>query len=241
MTRMPVSSPWAPAAGCSETAGKPPISPSCCCSVHISSSVPCARASGASGCSVGEAGQARRPLVDLGVVLHRARAQRVEAAVDRVVEVREAHEVVHHGGLVDLGQRRRRAARRCSAGMPSSASAGAWGTLNEERPGACSSDERRLQVRPHAPSDGRSRGTSMGRGRLVARCGSVMPSTSAQAGHQALDVLVGGQLGGAEQQRVGEVRVVGIPARQRQAGQDALRRAAGRGRPRRRARARRTR
>ncbi len=52
-----------------------------------------------------EARQARRPLVDLGVVLHGARAERVEAAVDRVVEVRQVDEVADDLRLVELRQR----------------------------------------------------------------------------------------------------------------------------------------
>ena len=67
----------------------------------------------------GEAGQPGGPLVDLGVVLHRARAQRIEAAVDRVVELREADEVADDFGLGQLGQagRRRAQLRRGNAGQ----------------------------------------------------------------------------------------------------------------------------
>ena len=57
-----------------------------------------------------EAGQACGPLVDLGVVLHRARAERVEPRVDRVVELREVDVVADDLGLVELRQRRRRRA-----------------------------------------------------------------------------------------------------------------------------------
>jgi hypothetical protein len=49
--RMPVSSPWAPAAGWSVTACMPLISRRICSSSHRSCSVPCAMSSGASGCS----------------------------------------------------------------------------------------------------------------------------------------------------------------------------------------------
>ena len=42
-----------------------------------------------------EARQRRDALVDLRVVLHRARAERVEVRVDREVQLREAHEVAH--------------------------------------------------------------------------------------------------------------------------------------------------
>ena len=64
----------------------------------------------------------------------------------------------------------------CCAGMPSRASVGACGTLNEERPGAWSSDSSGCRSGPTA--DRRAFwGTRMGCGRLVARCGSVMPSS----------------------------------------------------------------
>ena len=42
---------------------------------------------------VGEAGQPRHLLVEPRVVLHRARAERVEAAVDRVILLRQAREM----------------------------------------------------------------------------------------------------------------------------------------------------
>src|SRR5690606_6575646 len=43
-----------------------------------------------------EARQTRHLLVEPRVVLHRARAQRIHAHVDRVVAPRQAHEVAHH-------------------------------------------------------------------------------------------------------------------------------------------------
>ncbi len=52
----------------------------------------------------GEAREAGRPLVHLGVVLHGARAERVEARVDRPVEVREVDVVADERRLVELGQ-----------------------------------------------------------------------------------------------------------------------------------------
>ncbi len=53
---------------------------------------------------LGEAEQAGRPLVDLGVELHGARAEGIEARVDVVVEVREVDEVADDLRLVELGQ-----------------------------------------------------------------------------------------------------------------------------------------
>ena len=53
-----------------------------------------------------EAGQARDPLVDLGVVLHRAGPERIHAQVDREVLLRESNEVPEHLRLAHLGKRR---------------------------------------------------------------------------------------------------------------------------------------
>ncbi len=60
----------------------------------------------------GEARQAGRPFVQLGVVLHRARAERVEVDVDRVVQPAQAVEVADELELADL----RQAGRLASAG-----------------------------------------------------------------------------------------------------------------------------
>jgi hypothetical protein len=48
---------------------------------------------------VGEAVDARDPLVQARVVLHRAGAERVHAEIDVVVPRRDAREVAHHVGL----------------------------------------------------------------------------------------------------------------------------------------------
>ena len=104
--RIPVSSPWAPAAGCRVTARMPEISARAASSSQSNWSVPCATSSGASGWSDGEAGQPGGPLVELGIELHRARAQRVEAGVDREVQLREVDVVADDLGLVELGQPR---------------------------------------------------------------------------------------------------------------------------------------
>ena len=53
---IPVSSPCAPAAGCSVTAGSPVISPSISASACMIASAPCATSSGASGCSSAKPG-----------------------------------------------------------------------------------------------------------------------------------------------------------------------------------------
>ena len=48
------------------------------------------------GVQARHAGQAGQPLVPLGIVLHRAGAQRIEVRIDRHVERREVDEVAHH-------------------------------------------------------------------------------------------------------------------------------------------------
>src|SRR5918998_3335664 len=52
-------------------------------------------------------GERRDALVEAGVVLHRARAERVEAGVEVEVAARDAVEVAHDLGLGDLGKLRR--------------------------------------------------------------------------------------------------------------------------------------
>ena len=59
-----------------------------------------------------EPGQRHEPLVDPGVVFHRAAAERVEAGVDAEVARRELGEVAEHLGLGELGQPRRLLARQ---------------------------------------------------------------------------------------------------------------------------------
>ena len=56
----------------------------------------------------GQARQGRQPLVPLGVVLHRARAERIEVRVDRHVERRQIRVVPDDVELAQLGQGRRR-------------------------------------------------------------------------------------------------------------------------------------
>ena len=61
----------------------------------------------------GEAGDARRHLVHLRVILHGARAERVEAGVDAVVQLRQAHVVAHQVDLGHLGHRQIGALAAC--------------------------------------------------------------------------------------------------------------------------------
>ena len=198
----------------------PLISASACSSSHSSWSVPWATSSGASGWSVGEARQARGPLVELGVELHRARAERVEARVDRVVELRQVDVVADDLGLVELRQRRRRrrAARR--PGCRSRASFGGCGILPPPRPGRERSNSvgwRRSPttlIGPPPPRDPVA----------AARAGSARSWTASSAARrrrEALDLVVGRDLRRADEQRVGERRLVGQDVGERQAGEDA--------------------
>ena len=63
------------------------------------------------GVAVEEPGQAREPVADPRVVLHRARPERVEVGVDGEVLLGQARVVAHRLKLRDLGQRGRRLAQ----------------------------------------------------------------------------------------------------------------------------------
>ena len=76
---MPVSSPCAPAAGWSVTAAMPLISHEPLLELPEQLERALGDRVGRQRVELGEAGQAGGPLVDLGVVLHGARAERVEA------------------------------------------------------------------------------------------------------------------------------------------------------------------
>src|SRR5690242_7933865 len=53
---------------------------------------------------VGKAGEPRHLLVEAGVVLHRARTERVETAVDRVILLRQPREMPHDLRLAETGE-----------------------------------------------------------------------------------------------------------------------------------------
>ena len=147
-----------------------------------------------------EAGQRRHALVQLGVVLHRARAQRVEARVEVEVLLREVVVVAHDLGLGDLGQ-----LGRLARGWPTRAAAPR--SASRARPVAGGMNARR-------PS------------RLFSKIVSVIaPPPSRDAGHergQTIDVLLGAPLGDGHEQAVRVLRVVAPKA---VAGVDALARA----------------
>ena len=86
----------------------------------------------------GVPGQRRDPLVELRVVLHRARAERVEAGVEVEVAAREPVVVADDLRLGDLGQARRLARAAAAPGSaPRSARSGtsASGSGAARRPG----------------------------------------------------------------------------------------------------------
>ena len=79
----------------------------------------------------GVAGQRRHPLVQLRVVLHRARAERVEALVQVEVLRRQRHVVAHQLGLARPRAARPGRSRTCDAG--SSSATGTSGTSGRGR------------------------------------------------------------------------------------------------------------
>ena len=120
-----------------------------------SSSQPCVSAGGAAGWTSASPGSRRGVVAELGVVLHRAAAQRVGAEVDRVLPVGEPGEVGDEVALGHLGDRRRlvgRGARPGRARRPPTP-AGRWcGTTHARRPGDATA--RRSSAPRRAPSTG---------------------------------------------------------------------------------------
>ena len=126
-----------PAAGDSATAGMPVSVFSQCASVSISSSAPCTVDAGCSGWRSAKPGQPRQLLVEPRVVLHRARAERVEAAVDRVILLRQPGEMAHDLRLAEPGQADRRLRVRARRGA--SRDGGGSGRSTPQWPGeSCS-------------------------------------------------------------------------------------------------------
>jgi len=93
---MPVNSPCAPAAGCRLTSANPLISLRNSCKRPHQRQVALDAFRVLQRMRQRQARQARRLLVDLGVVLHRARAERIQPLVHRIVELRKPHIVTHH-------------------------------------------------------------------------------------------------------------------------------------------------
>ena len=155
----PASSPWEPAEGCRLTCGRPQISLSARSSDHISSSAPWARRGSWAGCRRAWPGQRGDALVDPRVVLHRARAERVDPGVEVEVAAREAVVVADDLGLGDLGQRGGLASAAARLGI--SSSSGTSGTPGGgDRRGAAARrpSARRSSSRGRAASASRVRG-----------------------------------------------------------------------------------
>ena len=106
----PANSPCAPAIGLSATPCMPVTSFSISCSSYMQARNPWPCASGASGWRARNCGSMRVLIAGLGVVLHRARAERIEVRVDGEVQLRQPREVAHRLELADLRQRGRRGA-----------------------------------------------------------------------------------------------------------------------------------
>ena len=104
MMSRPVISPHAPAGGCSVARAMPVISQSASSSRQSISSAPWAVSSGCKRMQPLEPRERGDGLGDLRVVLHGARAQRVEAGVHAVVHLREPRVVAHQIDLGHLGQ-----------------------------------------------------------------------------------------------------------------------------------------
>ena len=85
--------------------------------------MPCSVVFGLVRMQIGEARHAGEPLVPLRVVLHRARAERIEVRVDGHVERRQIGEVPHDLRLGQLGQGRGRGGQRARRAAASSAAA----------------------------------------------------------------------------------------------------------------------
>ena len=107
MSSSPVSSPAAPAAGWRVAAAMPLISHSARSSSTRSGQPALGERGRGRGVDAGQAGQRGHRVADLRVVLHRARAERVGAEVDRELAVGEPGEVADQVALGHLGERHR--------------------------------------------------------------------------------------------------------------------------------------
>ena len=104
MISTPVNSPCAPAAGCSETASKPLISFSHSLQLVHQRQISLHGFHRLQRMREEKAGQSAGIFVDLRVVLHRARTQRIEATVHAVVERAQVHVVADDIDLSHFGQ-----------------------------------------------------------------------------------------------------------------------------------------
>ena len=88
-------------------------------------------------------GKPRHLLVEARVVLHRARAERIEAAVDRVVLAAEAHVVAHDFGF---GQARQADRRRAAQAAEAIVLQFGFGQIDAAFAGAAEFEDQRLFV-----------------------------------------------------------------------------------------------
>ena len=158
-------------------------------------------------------------LVQLRVVLHRARAERVEARVEVEVAARDAVVVAHDLRLADLRQRRPAARSRCEGISSSSGRSGtsASGSCDARRPGdssarrSSSPDRAASACRPGV--DRRPRCWSRRAHAVTASpCGAGLAPTAdrlEQRLRQPVDVLARATLGDRHQQAVGVLGVGG--------------------------------
>ena len=101
-----MNSPWAPAAGCKRDGGQARDLGQDLLQLEQHLQHALRVLFGLIGMQVGDARQSGQPLVPLGVVLHRATAERIEMCVDRHVERRQIDEMANDVGLGQLGQGR---------------------------------------------------------------------------------------------------------------------------------------
>ena len=197
-----VSSPCAPAAGCSETPGKPLISARYCCSSNSICRIALQRRLRLVRMHVQPTRQRRESFVALRIVLHRARSERIEMRVDRHVHGRQVGEVANDVGFGQFRQWRRRT-----------------------RPGPRAATARRFPAHPHrrpaaancVGRAGRVRTSVEWLGCYAWIVVDVLGSAGQAIGQQ-LDFLSSSLLGDRHQEAIGQFRV---PSSQGDAGQDA--------------------
>ena len=168
---------------------------------------------------VADAGQARHLLVEARIVLHGARAQRVDAHVDGVVLLAEPRVVLHHLRLAEARQADRAGAAQAVQAILDlrrlrQVDAAAARLAHLE-------DQRLLDLQRAVAGEGRgAAGASRGRCRRRGP-GAVERldhhSTSFRPAISGVHVVLGRGLGRGEQQQVGDRRIVGDQPRHRHA------------------------
>ena len=177
---------------------------------------------GCSGWMSAKPGQPRQLFVEARVVLHRARAERVEPAVDRVVLLRQPGEVAH-----DLRLAETRAGRSapCRSSPPRRLRNGAGsGRSTPQWPGeSCSKISGSSICSPRLPLIVSTAGRNRSRRRRAQRLAPLAHRQHLpQALFEPVDVLRGRHLGRRHQQQIRQLVAVRIEAADRDAGEDAL-------------------